>query len=137
MQVLTICVITLLGTAEELSANHLWAQEQGVFDITLVEIPQDTTQAHYFGNQISHIPAGQLYSLAGHNVYTRASNDESITSNHAVHSKLVVTGNTIEYLLDNSSDIYLIVYGMIRSDRLMIQGSCVSYLSSGGPIYPK
>ncbi len=28
-------------------------------------------------------------------------------------------------LLDNSSDIYLIVYGMIRSDRLIIQGSCV------------
>ncbi len=24
--------------------------------------------------------------------------------------------------LDNSSDIYLIVYGMIRSDRLIIQG---------------
>ncbi len=28
--------------------------------------------------------------------YTRALNYESITSNHALHSKLVVTGNTIE-----------------------------------------
>ncbi len=32
-------------------------------------------------------------------------------------------------LLDNSSDIYLIVYGMIRSDRLIIRGPCVlSYI---------
>ena len=34
---------------------------------------------------------------------------------------LPVTNN----LLDNSSDFYLIVYGMIRSDRLIIRGSCV------------
>ncbi len=34
---------------------------------------------------------------------------------------LPVTNN----LLDISSDIYLIVYGMIRSDRLIIQGPCV------------
>ncbi len=34
---------------------------------------------------------------------------------------LPVTNN----LLDNSSDFYLTVYGMIRSDRLIIQGSCV------------
>ncbi len=34
---------------------------------------------------------------------------------------LPVTNN----LLDNSSDIYLIVYGMIRSDRLIIRGLCV------------
>ncbi len=29
-------------------------------------------------------------------------------------------------LLDNSIDIYLIVYGLIRSDRLIIQGPCVA-----------
>ena len=34
---------------------------------------------------------------------------------------LPVTNN----LLDISSDIYLIVQGMIRSDRLIIPGSCV------------
>ena len=34
---------------------------------------------------------------------------------------LPVTNN----LLDISSDIYLIVHGMIRSDRLVIPGSCV------------
>ena len=29
------------------------------------------------------------------------------------------------YLLNNSSDIYLIVYGMIKTGRLIIRGSCV------------
>ncbi len=31
-------------------------------------------------------------------------------------------------LLDNSSDIYLIVYGLIRSDRLIIRRPCVVLL---------
>ena len=33
-------------------------------------------------------------------------------------------------LLDNSSDIYLIVYGMIRSDTLIIPGPCVFSIST-------
>ncbi len=71
----------------------------------------------------------------------------SITSNHAIHNQVNVTG-IIQYrnlryikmfyqigvlpvttnLLDNSSDIYLTVYGIIRSDRLIIQGSCVDMI---------
>ncbi len=41
---------------------------------------------------------------------------------------LPVTNN----LLDISSDIYMIVQGMIRSDRLKISGSCVTLLLSLG-----
>ncbi len=66
--------------------------------------------------------------------YTRAPNYDSITSNHALICQVVVTGNgtvlqkvfpVTNNLLDISSDIYMIVQGMIRSDRLKIPGSCV------------
>ena len=43
---------------------------------------------------------------------------------------LSVTNN----LLDNSSGIYLIVHSMIRSDRLIIRGSCVYCITLGAPL---
>ncbi len=84
---------------------------------------------------------GSAFRRPGGVYYTRAPNYESITSNHAIHNEevflQVCTYSSYRFppnrsmsleLLDNSSGIYLIVYGMIRSDRLIIRGSYVGIL---------
>ena len=68
----------------------------------------------------SPVVSGWVHNMEN---YTRAPNYDSITSNYASLDHVDISG--IYQLFDHSSDIYLIVYGMIRSDRLIIRGSCV------------
>ena len=56
---------------------------------SLLHVSENNNMAMYY--------LGLYYKYHEYSVYTRASNYESITSNHAVHNQLVVTGNTIEY----------------------------------------